>query len=334
LKIETPREVFLTFDVEGPPGREDFMDFYTLKALSQILKLLERNRLRGLFLITSSVAEAICKNRGIVESLDKHEIGFHSSSHSVKPRILEYTDLQDYEEAVKLSVFRESSRIDPFRGEAVEQGGILSLRESFPNKRIDSFRAPFDCFSPPHVKGLKQLGVRFIFSGDFSREPVSHNGLTLYPKAAFIDEPISKIVNVDYEGKAFRSPVVSSIADRGTVILALHPSRMAYEEAPDGVSQFKNPMHPIRVKANSAFNDAFNLVVFKCFLAFLSRLQKEGLVEVTPRMEVPRRRLDPNEVSIERNVKCCSDVALRLFGYQPKFLSSHYGHFFGRKTTT
>jgi len=331
LETRTVRKVFLTFDVEGPPGKEDFMDVNTLKALQGILKLLEKYRLRALFLITGSVAERIVKDLEIAKLLNEHEIGFHSSSHSTKPRILEYIDVPDYKEAVNISVLRESSRIDPITGEIIGKGGILLLRELFVDKRIESFRAPFNCFLPPHIEGLRDLGVRFVFSGSFSREPVSYKGITFYPEAMFIDDLISKFAYFNHLEKTFSSPIISSAKGEKTVVFALHPSRMIYNKAQSSKAFFKNPMRPLKVKKYTALKRTFNFEVFKLLLFTLSKLQKKGFIDVTPKMDASRKQLNPNEAIIEKNLKRCSCIAQRLFGYKPKFISSHYYYFFEQK---
>ena len=107
MGADSPKTVMLTFDLEGPPGREDFMDDLSLRPLRKVLRLMEKYSLRGLFFVTGNVIKKICENREVFTLLSKHEIGFHSSSHSVKPRIVEYADLSSYDAAMKKSAKRE-----------------------------------------------------------------------------------------------------------------------------------------------------------------------------------------------------------------------------------
>ena len=116
MRPSESKKVMLTFDVEGPPGMEDFAELDTLKSFYRILKLLEKYDLHALFFITGNLIENIHKDKEIFNLLEKHEIGFHSSSHSIKPRIFEYTDLPDYDEAIKVSIERETSKINKFTG--------------------------------------------------------------------------------------------------------------------------------------------------------------------------------------------------------------------------
>ena len=112
-----PNQVLLTFDVEGLPPREDFFNNFSLFCLRRVLNLLKEVGFKGVFFITASAAERIRKYPDLVEQLSCHEIGYHSSSHSVRPWIIEYTDLSSYNEAVAISLKRETSHINPETGQ-------------------------------------------------------------------------------------------------------------------------------------------------------------------------------------------------------------------------
>ena len=316
-----PREVSLTFDVEGPPGREDFMNSYVLGALHKVLKQLEKHNFRGLFFITGNVVEKVCNNPEIRRLLERHQIGFHSSSHSVTPRIFEYTDLPNYEDAVKISLRRETSKINPFSGKILGSGGILYLRECFPEKKIWSFRAPFDYISPPHLEALKKLGVKFIFSGDFCHEPVFFKGLTFYPTASFIDGVISKIMQIAH--------MPFEPVNRKPMILALHPCQLVFNNSGEKALNFhfKNLMHPFHLKPKNSLESTLDFCLFQSILSKLDKFRKMGLIHVTLELKESETPLKPERLGIGRNYIECLSTASRLFGYKPKFLLSHYNHF-------
>ena len=117
----------------------------------------------------------------ILNLLEGHEIGYHSSSHSVHPNIFEYTDVENYDVAYKASLERECSRINPLTGKIEGPGGFLLLKEVFPKKKIVAFRAPGFCWSPPHLDALSDMGFQFDFSASLSRVPVSYKNVTFYP---------------------------------------------------------------------------------------------------------------------------------------------------------
>ena len=116
------RDFFLTFDVE------DFMNGKSICALDRILELLKKYNLKGLFFITGNMIEKLRFFPEILDLLNVHEIGYHSSSHSIRSNIFEYNDLEDYEEAYLESQERETSRINILTGEIEGSGGIELLR--------------------------------------------------------------------------------------------------------------------------------------------------------------------------------------------------------------
>lgn len=82
------------------------------------------------------MAEKLENFPNIVQLLNEHEIGYHSSSHSVRPTIFEFTDIQDYEKAYQISLERETSHINPLTGKIEGKGGIHSVKNLFPKKQI------------------------------------------------------------------------------------------------------------------------------------------------------------------------------------------------------
>src|ERR1700690_4116449 len=103
-------ELFLTFDTE------DFISENSVSSLHFILELMKKHELRGLFFITGHMAEHLFNFPDSVALLNEHQIGFHSSSHSVRPRIFEFTDVRSYQEAYQVSLLRETSHVNPLTG--------------------------------------------------------------------------------------------------------------------------------------------------------------------------------------------------------------------------
>jgi len=120
----------LTFDCE------DFINARSTSALYRILQLLHKSRLKALFFLTGHMAEKISTFPQILRFLEDHEIGYHSSAHSVRPTIFEYTDVEEYEQAYLLSLKRETRHINPITGDCEGEGGITFLKNLFPKKKI------------------------------------------------------------------------------------------------------------------------------------------------------------------------------------------------------
>ena len=315
---ESSKQAFLTFDVEGPPGREDFANSLSIKVLCKLLKMLNDRHLKGLFFFPSTV-DSIYKNCLVQELLDKHDVGFHSSSHSVRPGIIESTDLVVYDDAIQASLMRETSQIDPISGRIVGSGGIYALREAFPNKTINAFRAPFNYFSPPNVESLRKLSIEFVFSGDFCSEPFSYKGLTFYP----CFKPLDNFKNILY---AMHSILISK---RKITVFDNHPAHDIYKIRGDQLKRyFRNPMTPFQLELKPSLLSVFNLSCFESILASLNALQKLELIEVSPRLQQAKTHFNPKAKNFEKTMLYSQSTAIDLFGYKPRFLRNQYLQFF------
>jgi len=310
------KKVLLTFDIEGPPHREDFINEEVLTALCHLLKLLKKYDLKGLFFITGSVAEKIGYHPKILEMLGIHEIGYHSSSHSVKPCIFEYTDVRSYEEAVKTSIERETSCIDLFTGNIKGKGGILYLRQIFPEKEITSFRAPFLCWTPSHLEALRDLGFKFDFSSDISNLPVRYKGITFFPYPVVIDVISS---NFPFIFKKMWS-------EKFTVLL-MHPSHIIFKLGEPFYRQYNSPFNPLEIKKHAHTLVEFKFSELEQIFRSLCLLRNNRLIEIKNSLEKSEISLDPKLVNITNVYEKSLWAPKKLFGYKPKYLLSHFHRF-------
>jgi len=316
------KEVFLTFDVE------EFLHQAPIVSLHRILKLLRKHGFRALFFLTGTMAEKISNFPEILELLKGHEIGYHSSTHSVKPRIFEYTDLECFADAVDVSLKMETSHVDPFTGKPKGPGGILFLREMFPNKSIISFRAPQLCWSPPHLEALRQLGFKFDFSTDISIIPVLHRGITFYPSPIRIDSISSKIGDVRSHAPYRFRVLISRILRQKCTVLAHHDNiyfRKWDEIFKDGVT---NKMSPSR--RYNPIRPELSFFMLDLLLKELGFLQRISVLRITPPLEEARVDLDVSSIDVMRVFYSSVNFSKELFGYEPRFLLSHFYHYFSR----
>jgi len=333
-----PKKILLTFDIEGIPGREDFINNYILKYVHKVLKLLDKYGFHGLFFINGNVVKDICRNHDVYNLLSKNEIGFHSSSHSVKPMLFEYIDVPDYNDAMEKTIIRENSNVDPYTGKIDGSGGVQLLRESFSEKKIISFKAPFDYFSPPHAEALRELGLTHIFSCDLYHKPFFFKGLTFYPKTYYIDGAFTKLIKFNdvnhYSKKHAHSislsfPFLIERFNSEYIILGIHPSHFYY-----GVKELKNiyrrPMHPYHLRKKRRLSIKFDFYLLELFYKKLYRLQKMDLVDVEPSLYDSNMFFDPNEINIGKNYHYCVALTSNIFGYTPKYLMNHYRYFFDK----
>jgi len=318
---DRPNQVLLTFDVEGLPPKEDFFDNYSITCVHKTLDLLEEKGLKGIFFFTGLGAEQIRKYPDLVERLGCHDIGYHSSSHSVKPRIIEYTDVPSYEEAVAVSLKRETSHTNPETGQVEGRGGILALRETFPKNDIVCFRAPFFAWSPPHLEALKKLGIVFDFSSIISEDPVSFRGIVFYPCSIPIDSALRTFV---YKGPGdlFPKPISSAMLRRKVTVLTMHPQALLVKNLYAGRDEYS-------IGGNVRTKFVFSLI--KLFLDEICFLQKSNLIEVTSSLSQNWQSLRLENIDVERIYRGSVQHVMRLFNCNPRFVLSHFIHFFESK---
>ena len=314
-----PRRVFLTFDVE------DFINDRSLRALMLILKLLKKYSLTGLFFITGHMTERIGKNSKILGLLEDHEIGYHSSAHSVRPIIPEFTDMKSYSRAVRNSLIRETSHINVLTGEPEEEGGIKILREIFSNKDVIAFRAPGGCWTPPHLQALQKLGIRFDFSaklfgaGISYENPITFKGVTFYPF------PI--VFGIHW--KRSISKLLRQILKQKTTCLSMHEWTFVNSEIWDSIFWQSNPRNLTVVPSLTDAEIATNFAKLNTLLKGLKFLEKLGAVEVTPTLEGQRyRTLDITSLDIVKTYQFSVTWAKSFFNYQPKHILSHFYKYF------
>lgn len=313
-----PNQILLTFDVEGPPPREDLFDNASLMCLHKTLSLLEDMGFKGVFFITASAAERIRKCPDLVELLSHHEIGYHSSSHSVRPRIIEYTDVASYEEAVAISLERETSRINPETGQVEGRGGLLALRETFPKNDITCFRAPFLGWSPPHLEALKKLGIKFDFSSSISENPVCFKGYTFYPLPIPIDGVQRTFV---YKGPEdhFPKPITSVLLRRKVTVLLMHPGSLLVKNLFAERNMYE---------AGGNARTIFVISMIRLLLDRIHFLQKTNLIEVTSSLSEDWHPLHLEKIDVETIYRGSVQNLMRLFNCNPRFVLSHFMHFF------
>jgi len=303
----------LTFDVE------DYINPNSINALRTILAILEKYNVQALFFITGYMAEKISNFPKIIEMLEKHEIGYHSSSHSVRPTIFEYTDIPSYQEAYEISLKRETSHINPLTGEIEGRGGITCLKELFPTKQIVAYRAPGCCWSAPHLEALRELGIKFDFSSTISQKPFYYKGITFYPYPTLGDWDGSRIQHLI---------VFRSILTRQHTITDVHPNHLVNENMWDYIYYNGNPKKLCQATPRNPEEVKFLFNSFELLLKRLCAFQKLRLVKISATLFKPEKNMDEEEIDFEKTYENSILWAQRYFSYQPKFIHNHFLKFF------
>lgn len=306
------RRLFLTFDTE------DFISENSVPVLHWILERLKKYDLEALFFITGHMAEKLRNFPAVVDMLGEHQIGYHSSSHSVHPALFEFTDVEEYEQAYRNSLERETAHVNPLTGEIEGKGGILALRELFHNKQIVSFRAPGHCWTPPHLQALRTLGIVLDFSTDLSATPVNFKEITFYPY------PLLGLWHGDlYEYRL----LLASLLRKTVSVLTIHPSLLANGDNWDSIYSASNPkkLSPPTPLSREETRQLLHSV--DLLLANIAMLQKMQMVDTSPRLEADSRALKISKCDVERTYACSMRWALDQ-NYRPKFLLNHFFKFF------
>jgi peptidoglycan/xylan/chitin deacetylase (PgdA/CDA1 family) len=310
------RHFILTFDTE------DFINPNVFSGLFDLLTLLKKHEIQAIFFITGNMAEKIAEHPEVLELLEEHLIGYHSSSHSVHPTIFEFTDVENYDEARKISMLRETSHVDPLTGELHGSGGIYALRKLFPSKRVDSFRAPGFCWSPPHLEALRDLGIKYDFSTRISKVPFSFKGLTFYPYPQVGDW---RSTFADY-----RIFWLSVLREKYTTA-CLHPSLLVNEVEWDRIYWKINPEQMAYVPPkNSADIKSVNNNL-KSLMRQINLLQKTKMLSTKPLLMqlIPSERtLTFSKEAVDRYYESSIRWPRRYFNYEPKFIRKHFESFF------
>ena len=253
----------------------------------------------------------------IVNLLNEHEIGYHSSSHSVHPTIPEFTDLENYNDAIDISLQRETAHINPLTGAVEGQGGINALRDLFPKKQITAFRAPGHCWTPPHLEALQRLGFEYDFSASVSKQRVRFKDVTFYPyplRAHWKGTP------PDYLGLLL-API------RETTVLTIHPSLIVNRSEWDSIFRESNPHKLSPPQSRSPAETAALFSSFDTLLRRLRSLQKMHLITMINSLKHTTKNLSSNLINIEDCYNRSIKWALKS-AYKPRFLYQHFVRFF------
>jgi len=307
-------KLLLTFDIE------DFINSNAIEANRIIFKLLEKYELNAILFITGHQAENFSTNPEILDLIKKHEIGFHSSSHSVRPIIQEFSDVKSYNEAYNISIQRETSHINPLTGQIEEDGGINILKEIFPNKRIESFRAPGMSWTPPHLEALNDIGIKFDFSsGITTSEPVSYKKVIFFPYT-FLQSWDGSLY--DYQCLFY------TILTRKVAVFDLHPSQLVNKDVWDGIYFKGNPPYLSETQKREASQSKSLFHKFEDLLKVVNFLKKMGLVKVDTNLNLPSKDLITTKSEIDNCYEMSARWPRKFFNYNPKYIYLHFQDFF------
>jgi hypothetical protein len=314
-----PNRVFLTFDLE------DFINNRSISTLYLALKLLEKSNIRALFFITGHMAERLSSYPKIIDLLDMHEIGFPSTSHSVRPTIFEYCDVEKCEDAFSNTIERETAHINPLSGKIEGKGGIYALRDLFPSKDVCAYRAPGYSCPPPHLRAMASLGIKYDFSMSLSRIPVWHEGTTFFPLPVFLD---CETALLGSESTFLKWAIfLRSVFMREVTVLNFHLDRFVNKDWWDSIFHKGNPAKLSCVSEREDRETRRMFMMTDLLLKMVSRLEKLRVIDTSPIPYKAEIQLDVNKVNIEETINKYAYWPRMFFGYSPKYAASHFSMF-------
>ena len=146
--------IVLSFDVE------DYVNPHAADGILRCAELLRRHGVRGAFNVVGYLATALeaWGRQDVIDALRYHEIETHSLAHSMHPTINEYTDLEDFDEALSEFLRRETEARDIL----YRVFGVRHLPAGCPPGNSVSYVAHY---------GYAEMGIPF-YAGDALVDPV------------------------------------------------------------------------------------------------------------------------------------------------------------------
>ena len=150
-------KIIFSFDTE------DFINPKGVDGILNTAEILEKAGIRGCYNVVAWFAQALVKwgRKDAIEALCRHEIETHSMRHLHHPTICEYTDIDDFDEAMRL-----------FRTE--EDNALQIMQDIFGNDSFYAACAPGNSLSYVARYGYADMGIP-IYDGDSAVNDIVQN---------------------------------------------------------------------------------------------------------------------------------------------------------------
>ncbi len=215
-------DIIFSFDTE------DFTSELALDCIREEAELLTEEGVRGCFCVVGLVAKRLAEDgrQDVIEALKKHEVHFHTYSHSVRPIMDVMTDIEDAELATALAKAREDL-------------GLQYLRKAFPNAEVLTTCPPGNETSYAAMYAYADLGLK-IYAGTCC-DTVDGQGAyycNMYHMA--YTEPLDAFLFRG--GDKELAEILDSAAKKKHAILYTHPNMLRFRQFWDDANyRYKNP---------------------------------------------------------------------------------------------
>ena len=297
-------QVYVSFDTE------DYVNPIGADGIYNCATLLTEEGVPGNFMTVAWLAQALKEwgREDVIEAMKKHEIELHSLAHSYHPTINEYTDLEDFQEALSLFLQKEEEAVriisDIF--------GISDFSTAVPPGASTSYVAHY---------GYAKMGLP-IYSGDFVRDlkkgrPVWCCNIACLDYTVCLDGLL-----LEADEKELRE-LLDKMAELEILVLYHHPQKGMITEFCDELNYkgFNTPkeewtLSPLRDKAESEkfyrnFRLLLRLIKADPRFSFASYKQLREQLREEPRV-VTREQIPGLKAQLENLFPVTTPVSLSL----------------------
>ena len=162
------------------------------------------------------------------------------------------------------------------------------------------------------------LGIKYDFSTCLRSGPLSYRNTVFYPFPKILCPPDGLEFNLE----TFMS-CIKLMANKGIAILLLHPSTLVNRDNWDSIFFHEHPKELTLTKSRFSEEQKRLLRGFSFFAKRLSKLEKTGLIEVTPRLAGSKMKLNPTPSLVDELYFYGTRWSVENFNYRPRFLYSH-----------
>ena len=225
-----PIKILFWFDVE------DYINPESEEALDGLLDLLDQRGIVGIFKFVGEKIRVMERNRrdDLLAKLARHEIGYHTDWHSVRPVVTEYLEPLGFREGAE--VFRQR-----------EEGGFEDLKRIV-GQPVHCYGQPGQAWAPQPFPVLKHWGVTAYLDGhdqvSMEGRPFWYGGLlNLASLEGLMGLPLKEGGLARAKEQFDRLCAQQQGRDVGFISIFYHPTEFVFSEFWDAVN-FSNGQNP------------------------------------------------------------------------------------------
>jgi peptidoglycan/xylan/chitin deacetylase (PgdA/CDA1 family) len=225
-KIKSIRKLFggfvmtyVTFSFDT----EDYVNSVGADDVLRIAKLLKSHGITGCFNVVGRLAQALKKwgREDVIEALRNHEIETHSLAHSYHPTINEYTDLEDFDDALKLFLKQEGECLQILK----DILGVEEVYAACPPGSSTSYVAHY---------GYDMMGIP-CYDGDNLFDKKLHRPISCC-NILCLDYVFTLVETLEVSDEAALLELVEKMAEVDYIVFCNHPHNFSLTQWWDGLN--------------------------------------------------------------------------------------------------